>query len=112
MWSVTSSDVNKDSGLKAKGKAKDLDPKAKDLDPKAKTKAQGLESQGQGQGQGRETQGQGQGFGSQGHGQGQEISRSNFSPVFLHCFLLLKCCGGFCVDCILSNVYVVVVNDN
>ena len=67
------SDVNKDLGLKAK---------TKDLDPKAK--AQGLESQGQGQG--RETQGQGQGLGSQGQGQGLEISRSNFSPVFLHRF--------------------------
>jgi len=64
------SDVNKDIGLKTKAKAKDLDPKAK-------AKAQGLESQGQ--------------------GQGLEISRSNFSPVFLHHFLLLKCCGCFYV---------------
>jgi len=45
---ILGSDVNKDLGLKAKTKAKDLDPKAKDLDPKAKTKAQGLESQSQG----------------------------------------------------------------
>jgi len=83
------SDVNKDLGLKAK-----------DLDPKAKAMAQGLESQGQGQGQA---------LGSQGQGQGLEISRSNFSLVFVHRFLLLKCCGYFyvrilffCVNCILS----------
>ena len=39
-----SSDVNKDLGLKAKAKAKDLDPKAKakDLSHKAKAKAKDL----------------------------------------------------------------------
>jgi len=79
----TASDVNKDLGLEAKAKAKDLYPK---------TKAQGLESQGQG----LETQNQGQGLGSQGQGQGLEISRSNFSPIFLHRFLLLKCCRCLC----------------
>jgi len=84
MHGMKSSDVNKDLGLKIRAKAQDLDPKAK-------TKAQGLESQGQG----RETQGQG--LGSQGQGQGLKISRSNFSVVFLHRFLLLKCCGCFYV---------------
>jgi len=72
---LSSSDVNKDLGLKAN---------AKDLNPKVKAKAQGLESQGQGQG--RETQGQGQGqrLGSQGP-RTRDI-KINFSPVFLHRF--------------------------
>jgi len=65
---------------------KDLGLKVKELDFKAKTKAQGLESQGQGQG--LETQGPGQGLGSQ--GQGLQISRSNFSPVFLRRFFTVK----------------------